>query len=418
MGLLRNIRKRSSMTNAVNEYFKVIQGYTPAFSTFEGGLYEMEQTRAAIHCIATHVSKLKPEVAGSGSGNKALERMLQYKPNALMDTKKYLYRLATEYLIHNTAFIAPLYDRYGNINGFYPLATSKCRQHASKDGNVYIKYSFDNNNTGIENIERMGVLTQMQHTDELFGEDNRCLRPTLELTHAQNQGIVEGIRSSAALRFIAKLAQTLKPSDLEDERKRFRDNNLGASNNGGVLLIDQKYEDVKQIDSKPYVVSAEQMEIINQNIYNYFGVNKAILQNDFTSEQWSAFYEGKIEPFALELSLVHTNMVFNQREIAFGNEVMFTANRLQYMSNNEKLATVTQLVDRGLLSLNEGREIFNMSSVDGGDVRYIRREYIDTDELNENKEGDVEDANESGETVPPDESIAESEGTGGEPGEE
>ena len=77
------------LETAVHEYFKMLTAYTPCFTPFEGSLYEMELTRAAVHSFATHVSKLKPEV--KGSGNKVLERMLQYKPNANMDTKKYLY---------------------------------------------------------------------------------------------------------------------------------------------------------------------------------------------------------------------------------------------------------------------------------------------------------------------------------------
>lgn len=408
MGLLSNIIKRNKLDKAIHEYFKVINGYTPVFTSFEGGIYEMEQTRAAIHCFATHVSKLKPEVLGRNNG--VLERTLQYKPNELMDTKKYLYRLATEYMISNTAFIAPLRNKYGEINGFYPLSTSKCTQGTGPDGKIYISYDLGNGSKELEELSKMGRLVQMQHKNEIYGESNACMLPTLDLINAQNEGIIEGVKSSASLRFLAKLAQTLKPKDLEDERKRFRSENLSSSNNGGVLLIDQKYEDVKQLDSKPFIVSPEQMSLINQNIYNYFGINEDILQNKFTSDGWSAFYEGKIEPFAIELSLVHTNMVFNEREIAFGNEIIFTANRLQYMSNTEKLNTVTQLIDRGLLSLNEGREIFNMSPVDGGDVRYIRREYVDTENLD--KEGVSEDASEDGKTIQTDESVAD-DGTAG-----
>ena len=374
MGLFDSIRKKENIESKVQNYFQTLSAYTPTFTTFEGSLYEMELTRAAIHCFATHCSKLKPEV--KGSGNKAFERMLQYKPNALMDTKKYLYRLATTYAVDNTAIIAPLYDAsYENITGFYPLAMPKVRI-IDVEGVKYIRYEFNSGEFGVFRLDEAGIMNQFQYKNELFGETNACLHPTMELIHTNNQGIIEGVKSSATLRFLAKIAQTLKPSDLEAERKRFVESNFSSANAGGVMLIDAKYEDVKQLTTNQFTVDSQQMAQIKENVFNYFGTNEKILQNKFTSAEWGAYYEGKIEPFAIEASLVHTNMTFTPHEIAFGNEIMFTANRLQYASNEEKLNIVTQLFDRGFLTHNQGLEVFNMPGIgEKGDQRYIRKEY-------------------------------------------
>lgn len=378
MGLFSTIKKKESMEQAIGAYFDLINAYNPRFTTFEGSIYEMELTRAAINSFATHVSKLKPEI--NGSGNEALERRLQYRPNPLMDTKKYLSRIATVWSVDNTAFIAPLYDSKFNTVGFYPLATEKCAV-VDYNGRKYLKYQFDDHNYGAVELEKAGILNQFQYRNELFGESNNCMRPTMELMSVQNQGIIEGVKNSASIRFMAKLAQVLKPADLEAERERFNSTNLGSSNNGGVLLFDQKYSEVKQVESKPFVVDREQMAAIKENVFNYFGTNEHILQNKFTSDEWAAYYEGKIEPFAIELSLVHTNMLFSEREIAFGNNVIFTTNRTQYMSNTEKLNTVTLLFDRGFITHNQGLEVFNMPPVENGDKRYIRREYVETNNL-------------------------------------
>ena len=374
MGLFDSIRKKEKIEGKIEKYFNILNAYSPVFTTFEGSIYEMELTRAAIHSFATHCSKLKPEV--KGSGNEAFARMLQYKPNALMDTKKYLYRLATSYAVDNTAIIAPLFDEsYEKIIGFYPLASPKVRIK-DVDGTKYIRYEFTPGNYGAFALEDAGIMTQFQYKDELFGESNSCLYPTMELIHTNNQGIIEGVKSSATLRFLAKIAQTLKPADLEAERKRFVDSNFNSSNAGGVMLIDAKYDDVKQLQTNQYTIDAAQMSQIKENVFNYFGTNEKILQNNFTSDEWGAYYEGKIEPFAIEASLVHTNMTFSQHEIAFGNEIIFSANRLQYATNKEKLDVVTQLFDRGFLTHNQGLEVFNMATLgEIGDKRYIRKEY-------------------------------------------
>ena len=385
MGLFDSIKKKEKIESKVQSYYQTLNAYTPAFTTFEGSIYEMELTRAAIHSFATHCSKLKPEV--KGSGNQTLERMLQYKPNKLMDTKKYLYRLATSYAVDNTAIIAPLHDAtYEKIIGFYPLATPKVRIK-DIEGTKYIRYEFEPGNFGVFRLDEAGIMNQFQYKNELFGENNSCLYPTMELINTNNQGIIEGVKSSATLRFLAKIAQTLKPADLEAERKRFVESNFSASNAGGVMLIDAKYEDVKQLQTNQYTIDSAQMSQIKENVFNYFGTNEKILQNSFTSDEWGAYYEGKIEPFAIEASLVHTNMTFTPHQIAFGNEIMFTANRLQYASNQEKLNIVTQLFDRGFITHNQGLEVFNMASLgEIGNRRFIRKEYGLADYEQEPKE--------------------------------
>lgn len=386
MGFLSNLRKKGRIEAAVNEYFQMMNGYVPRFTTFEGGIYEMELTRAAVHSFATHVSKLHPEI--KGNGHEAIERTLQFRPNALMDSKKYLYRLATVLMVDNTAFIAPLYDKHMNVIGFYPLDTSKVRISEAK-GQKYVIYDLGNGNRGAVELNRAGIMTQFQYHDELFGESNRVLKPTMDLIHANNQGIIEGVKNSASIRFMGKLAQVLKPSDIEAERQRFTEANLTTSNNGGVLLYDQKYEEVKQINSEPFVVDDKQMQQIKDNVFDYFGTNEKILRNQFTSDEWNAYYEGKIESFAIEASLVHSNMLFDDLEIAQGNEVIFSANRLQYMSNKEQLEMITALFDRGFLSQNEGREILNMPAIENGETYYIRKEYCSKDMLEEIQMADI-----------------------------
>ena len=106
-----------------------------------------------------------------------------------------------------------------------------------------------------------------------------------------------------------------------------------------------------------------------------------ILQNKFDENIWNAYYEGKIEPFAIQLSLVMTNMTFTEREIACGNAIVFSANRLQYASNTTKLQVSTQLFDRALLNRNSVMDIWNMPHVENGDKYYIRKEYTEVSEL-------------------------------------
>lgn len=391
MGLLEKLfkpRKNISVTN----YFKMLSAYTPVFTTYEGGIYEMELTRAAIHSFAVACSKLKPEV--TGTANKSLERILQFKPNFFMDTSKFIYRIATILSVNNNAFIIPIEDDFGIICGYYPLLPQNC-EILDVSGEAYLRYTFANGQRAAIELSKVGILTQFLYRDDIFGEDNKAaLNPTMQLIHTQNQGIINGVKNSAHIRFLGKLANILNPEDITRERNRFKNDNLSADNQSGIIIYDNKFAELKQIDSKPFVINAVQMQQINENVYNYFGTNANILQNKYSEDEWSAFYEGKIEPFAIQLSLVMSNMTFSQRELAYGNQITFTANRLQYASNATKLNVSTQLFDRGLINRNGVMDIWNMSHVEGGEKYYIRKEYAEINNLDKgaNENADLQGA--------------------------
>lgn len=378
MGVLNWFGKKGDNTEKlIREYFKMIDGYTPSFSSFEGSVYEMDLTRSAIHTIATHTSKLNMEVQGKANTN--LARRLQTKANEIQDTSKYLYRLATIMQVTNNVLIIPTYNETTQlINGFYPLLAEDGKV-VEYENELYIVYTFLGKRHA-KPLSDVGIMNQFQFKDEIFGGNNYSMAPTLNLLHHQNQGMIEAIKSGASIRFMAQLMNILNDEDMHAEREKFANQNL-ANNPTGVMLFDSKYKEVKQVTSNPVIIDDKQMQQIKDNVYAHFGVNDKIMQNSFNSEEWAAFYEGKIEPFAIQASLVHSNLAFTERELANNNFIMLTANRLQYLSPAEKLSTVTQLFDRGFITHNQGREIYNMSPVDGGDKYYIRKEYSETTKL-------------------------------------
>lgn len=377
---LKDYLFKSKKQIAIDSYFKMFNGYSPVFTTYQGGLYEMDLTRAAVHRFATMCSKLKPEM--SGSAKRHLEKVLQFKPNYFMDTTKFLYRLATILEVDNTAFIIPVEDQLdGRIIGYYPILPQRC-EIVEAGGVIYMRYQFANGEYAAIEFDRVGVLTQYQYQDDLFGEDNRPLRPTMQLLHTQNEGIINAVKNSANIRFLAKVANLLKPEDIKKERERFTQDNLSEDNKSGMIIYDGKFSELKQVDSKPYTVNALQMQQINENVFMHFGTNMDILTNKYDENTWNAYYEGKIEPFAIQLSIVMSNMTFSQNEINRGNMITWTANRLQYASNETKLKVSTQLFDRALLNRNGVMDIWNMAHVEDGDKYYIRKEYCEVSQLN------------------------------------
>lgn len=363
------------------ETFKMLDGYTPRFTSFGGGVFESELIRAAINARATHMSKLKIETFGSA--HPQLQNKLKHSPNSFQTFSQFQYRLSVLLDCHNTVFLTPIWDEYGQVSGIYTPLPSKCEIVQYKDV-PYLRYEFSRGQIAAVELDLCGIMTKYQYRNDFFGETNDALRQTMDLIHIQNQGIEEGVKSAATYRFMAKLSNFAKPEDLAKERQRFTAENL-SKDGGGLLLFPNTYQDVKQIEVKPWVVDAEQRKAIEANVYRYYGVNEDILQNHFNSENWAAFYEGAIEPFAIQESEVLTKMFFTLREQSQGNGVSVTANRLQYLSNQDKLNVSAQMADRGLMTRNEIREIWQLPPLPEpiGSQLPIRGEYYNVEDKTE-----------------------------------
>lgn len=380
MGLFEKIFGGGSRDPAIRGYFETLTAYNPVFYTRSGGLYEAMETRAAIHAIATHCSKLKPHASGPQGAR--IDRRLQMQMNPWQNTQQFLYRAATILEVDNACFIVPLTAENGRTVGAFPVVPTSCELVEGPGGEPFLRYQLGRGQHVAVEYSRCGVLIKMQYKDDFFPETNAPLLPTLDLIDVENQGIENGIKQSAAIRFLARLGSSLRDEDIEKERERFRKTNLSAENNGGVLLVDTKYAEVKQLESKPFVVDAEQMALIKGNVHDYFGTNEKILRNEWDESTWSAFYEGKIEVFALQMHMALTSMFFSEREQALGNDIMFSANRLQFAKIEDKVNTIKELFDRMMLSPDEGREILQMAPLpDGlGQKYYIRGEYLSEQE--------------------------------------
>lgn len=390
MGLFEKIfrPKNEEVARQAHEYFKTLTAYHPHFTTWNGSIYESELVRSAIDARARSISKLKVEIVGSAQP--ALQAKLRLRPNSWMTWAQFMYRASTILDMENTLIIVPVFDRYMDITGYYPILPKRC-EVVEYNGEPWLRYEFIDGKKASLPYAQCAVLTKFQYKSDFFGESNDALEPTMKLIHVENQGIEEAVKNGATFRFMARLNNFSLPSDIKNEANRFSENML-RNEDGGILLFPNTYTDIKQIDSKPYTISESEQNSIKNSVFNYFAVNEDVLQSKAFGDSWSAFYESVIEQFAIQFSEAMTNAIFTDRERASGSFVMATANRLQYMSTADKLNISAQMADRGIFSLNEVREIFNLPEIEGGDVRIIRGEYYNaqTKLVEEMKQDDPE----------------------------
>ena len=390
MGMLEKIfgkkEQPAKLKNA--QIFKMLEGYTPAWTTWRGSIYESELIRAALDAWGRHAAKLKPNIRGSAE--KELQNRLAVRPNVFQEWSKFLYQTATVLGVRNNTFLVKTRNEYGNTTGVINIIPESWELVEYED-EPWVRFILRNNKRRAERLAEVGIMTRFQYKSELFGENNEALQPVLDLINMQRQGITEGIKNGNSYRFWAKSDNWASDEDIGEEMARFNQFTFGNKKTaGGVLLFPNTYEDIHEAKPGGYTVDKEQQEHIKTNVFDYFAVNEDILQNKAYGDAWLAFYEGFVEWFAIQLGEVMSGMFYTERErAAYDNQIFFTSNRLQYMSNSDKLNAVTQLGDRGLATRNELREILNLEPLPEaiGNQIPARGEYYDVTNPPTNKTG-------------------------------
>ena len=395
MGMLEKIFGRKEQPEALKnaQIFRMLEGYTPAWTTWRGSVYESELIRAALDAWGRHAAKLKPNI--SGSAQKELANRLKVRPNVFQAWTQFLYQTATVLGARNNVFLVKTRNDVGEPTGIINLIPDSW-ELVEYQGEPWIRFILSNNKRRAERLAEVGIMTRFQYKNELFGETNEAMRPVLDLIAMQRQGITEGIKNGNSYRFWAKSDNWATDEDIGEEMQRFNKFTFGNKKTaGGVLIFPNTYEDIHEMKPGGYTVDKDQQEHIKTNVFDYFAVNEDILQNKAFGDAWLAFYEGFVEWFSIQLGESVSGMIYSDRERgAYENQVFFTSNRLQYMSNADKLNAVTQLGDRGLATRNELREILNLEPLpeEIGNQIPARGEYYDVTNQPKGKTGGNEDA--------------------------
>ena len=361
MGLLEKIfgKKEPLVAAKAKSTFQLLEGYTPMFTNWNGSIYESDLIRAALDAHGRHAAKLAPNM--TGTAKQYLRGKMALAPNEFQTWPQFLYRTAVTLYCRNTAFLVPVIGEYGEATGVIGIVPESWEVVEYK-GKPYVRFTFGNMKKAAVELDRLGILTRFQYKNELFGEDNEALKATLDLIAMQRQGITEGIKNGASYRFMAQSDNWSTDEDLANEMERFNKYTFqNIKTSGGAILFPNTYKNIQQLKQESYKVDAEQMALIKANVFDYFAVNEDVIQNKNFGDAWLAFYEGAVEWLAIQMSEVMTKMLFTERERQFGNRIFFTSNRLQYMSNADKMNAISQMADRGLMTRNELREILNLA---------------------------------------------------------
>lgn len=347
---------------------QMLNGYNSQFTSFGADTYDSKVARQCIDRIATHCAKLIPKhIQNSVSNNikGEVNFMLGNQPNPIMSTFDFIYKTISMLYTDSNAFVYIAKDSDGYITGFYPVLALSYSLLENLEGTIYLEFKFINGKTYALPYFELIHLRMFYNKNDIFGSHNKVLNTDLETAHTASEGIKNAIKISNNLKGIIHYTNSiLKESDLKKSKEAFVKDFLNLENASGIAALDGKAE-FKEVNLKPITLDKDQLAQVNYNIFDYYGISEKIVRNNFTSEEWNAFYEGVIEPRAIQMSYEFTNKIFNQKARKDGHRIVFSTNRLQYATVNDKVAVVAQLSPVGALKIDELRELFDLPAFGG-----------------------------------------------------
>lgn len=348
--------------------YKVLNGYEAFFSSWGKNIYDSKVARTAVDRIATHAAKLTPKHIQNDVNHPIkgeINYMLQTKPNPIMTTYDFIYKVVSQLYTYNNAFVYIAKNSQGYITGFYPILSYEDKLLQDKSGNVYLRFKFINGKHYTLPYTELVHLRRFFNEDDFWGSSNRVLHTDLETAHTSSEGIKNAIKMTNSLKGILTFTNAmLKPEDIKKNRDTFVKDFLGDDNHSGIAALDTKAT-FQDINMKPITLDNDQLKRVNQNIYDYFGISEEIIRNDYTPEKWNAFFEGVIEPLSIQLGEAFTNAIFKEQSIREGHRIIFTTHRLQYASIDQKVNLLKTILPYGLVTKDTALELLDMHPIGG-----------------------------------------------------
>lgn len=378
--------------------YKVLNGYEAVFRPWGKDIYDSKVARTAIDRIATHAAKLTPKHIQNDVNHPIkgdINFLLQNRPNAIMSTYDFIYKIVSQLYTYNNAFVFISKDRNGFITGFYPILSYEDKLFQDKSGNIYLKFKFINGKTYTLPYNELIHLRRFYNEDDFWGSSNSILHTDIETAHTSSEGIKNAIKMTNSLKGILSFTNSmLKPEDIKKNRDQFVKDFLGGGNTSGIAALDTKAT-FQDINMKPITLDDEQLKRVNSNIYDYFGISEEIVRNDYTPEKWNAFFEGVIEPLSIQLEEAFTYAIFNDRAIREGNKIIFTTHRLQYASLSQKINMIRVVASYGMITKDEAREILELAPIGGEEGKKIIQSLnnIDSSIANDYQGGENDERN-------------------------
>lgn len=365
--------------------------YAPIFAfrgEYQGSsdLYESDVIGSIANCIASNLGKLTPQVirrdaAGLTIKDDYLAKLLSLRWSPEITPFDGLYKMASDLVYKSNAFAVVFYNAdFTRVQSIVPV-TVKSFRIWEEENNIFFRFVWDYNGEEYTLPYQSVIHLKARYDRKRFigTSPESQLKTTLELLDTTGESLRNAVNNSANLKGYLKYNNFADEDELKQKVRDFQEAYMSAANDGGIAGLDNSME-FHEITQHTNAIPVTQSAFLRENLYRYYNVNEKILNSTYNESEWNAFYEAVIEPIALQLSLEFTYKLLSERERGFGNKIIFTANRLQYATLQTRVNLGSQLFDRGIITINEYRELMYYEPIEDGDVRMVSLNYVKADE--------------------------------------
>ena len=345
-----------------------LNGYVPLYTQFGNDIYASDVVQQAIFAIVNELKKLDPvhvrrtnglEVAVDGNIQNVLEN-----PNPLMTTSDFLEKISWNLLLNSNSFIYPIWEG-DNLVALYPLQPTEVEFIEDASGKLYIRLKFANPSAGVTlPYDSIIHIRYKYSVSEFMGgnlngqPDNKALLETLKLNDSLLKGLAKALNLQTAIKGLIHIKTMANQEDQIAKIKEF-EAKLN-SNQSGIGITDIASE-FTPINNPIQLLDATTLEFIDKKILRWFGISVAIIDGDFTPQQYEAFYQKTLEPIIKAMSEAFTKGLFSKRgSSGYGNRIRLFSRELVFMSTDQKINYFTLLSNQGGCYVNEIRVAFGL----------------------------------------------------------
>ena len=364
---------------------------------FRSDAYQNAVARAAADVIARQAAKFKARHVTDQGGDRQdeLAQILTLRPNPLMSAYDLQYKLVMQAMLKNNGFALAVWNRT-KLMGLLPIDYTSCQVvQDSTGGDLFLDFALTNGKQLVVDYDDIIHIRRFFYKNRVLGDDNGPLGDAVALNNVLNAGVMTAVKSGSTIRGLLKFQKkAINRTELVKRRDEFVEDYMDSANSSGIAGIDADMEYIPIDPGKLYRVDAEQLKEVRGGIYRYFGISDAIADGKFNEDEWNAFYESILEPLSIQLSMECTHKLLSAQQRNRGEKIMFEANRLQYASARTKIELVKELGSLGMITIDEGREIFNLGPTEGGDKRLVSLNYTEAANMAEYQVGHRDKAQE------------------------
>lgn len=378
---------------------KFIDLFEPFFSrTYDHDQKLNDTFMSAVQAHARHVSKIKPVVKfGEGLANKPyLTRLLQLRPNSTMNAATFWEKVRYHYDVETNVFIWIERDLYAanpnDVKSLWLINPETAEVRVTDSGKIVIKFLLEGQEiyTGMEDVIHVA---KNVNAAEFFGTGNKVIETVLKVINTNYAGIENAIKTSAFLRFVVISTTPISPKVKAERAKEFAETYLSIDKSPGIAYLDS-VEQLIQVNNQSKYANFKEMELFDEKIYNYIGINRKIINATYNEDEWQAYYESSLEPFFTKLEQELTYKLFTQREIELGNRIEIEADRLHTASLKTRIGVAQVIQGLPVYRPNDIYKLLYLSPLENGDKEFSNLNYVPADIQEEYQVGKPEKENE------------------------